>query len=196
MSTSYAIPAGHRIRLAVSPTYWPMAWPSPQEVTLTIHSGPRSTLTLPRRHRSELDDHLRPFGIPETGTEPAHETTMARGAGWGGGRRVSRNLGNEETEIEFDWRPTGSRILATDTEMRENNVTRYRIIEGEPLSAAVICDVEVGLVRPGWNTRVHARSTMTSDAEQFTVTSTLDAYEDDVRVCARAFTHRFPRDGV
>ncbi|HLY50538.1 MAG TPA: CocE/NonD family hydrolase [Solirubrobacteraceae bacterium] len=195
MSTSYAIPAGHRIRLAVSPTYWPMAWPSPEPVTLNVHAGPRSVLTLPRRRPSELDEQLRPFGAPETGTELAHETTMARGAGWGGGRRVTRNLANGETEIEFDWRPTGSRILDTDTEMRENNITRYRIAEGDPLSASVICAVEVGLLRPGWNTRVEARSRMTSDATHFTVTSALDAYEDDVRVCARTFTHRFPRDG-
>jgi predicted acyl esterase len=196
MSTSYAIPAGHRIRLAVSPTYWPMAWPSPEPVTLTVHSGPRSVLTLPRRHSTAPDEPPRAFGDPETGTELAHETTMARGSGWGGGRRVSRNLGNEESEIEFDWRPSGTRILATDTEMRENNITRYRIVEGEPLSATVLCAVEVGLVRPGWNVRVEARSTMTSSAERFTVTSTLDAFEDDVRICARTFTHHFPRDGV
>jgi putative CocE/NonD family hydrolase len=196
MSTSYAIPAGHRIRLAVSPTYWPMAWPSPEAVTLTIHAGPRSRLTLPRRHASEFDEQLRPFLAPETGTELAHETTLARGAGWGGGRRVSRNLGTGETEIEFDWRPSGARILATDTEMRENNITRYRISEDEPLSASVICGVEVALVRPGWNTRVQTSSTMTSDATYFMVTTALDAYEDGVRICARTFTHRFPRDGV
>jgi putative CocE/NonD family hydrolase len=196
MSTSYAVPAGHRIRLAVSPTYWPMAWPSPEPVTLTVHCGPRSVLSLPRRRGSELDGQLRSFGEPQTGTELPHETTVARGAGWGGGRIQRRDLSGAETEIEFDWRPSGSRIIATDTEMRENNVTRYRIVEGEPLSATVICDVEVGLTRPGWRTRVHARSTMTSDAEHFTVTSSLDAYEDDVRVCARTFEHRFPRDGA
>jgi putative CocE/NonD family hydrolase len=196
MSTSYAIPAGHRIRLAVSPTYWPMAWPSPEAAALTIHSGSASVLTLPRRRPSELDEQFHAFGDPETGTELAHETTVARGAGWGGGRRVSRDLGNGETEIVFDWRPSGTRIIATDTEMSENNITRYRIVEGEPLSAMVSSDVEVGLVRPGWNTRVRARSTMTSDAERFTVTSTLDAFEDDVRICARTFIHHFPRDGV
>ncbi len=30
------IPAGHRLRLSVSPTYWPWAWPSPEVVTLTV----------------------------------------------------------------------------------------------------------------------------------------------------------------
>ena len=40
-ATAYAIPAGHRIRLAVSNTYWPMAWPSPEATRLTVHCGPR-----------------------------------------------------------------------------------------------------------------------------------------------------------
>ncbi len=38
-STAYAIPAGHRLRLAVSNTYWPWAWPSPEPATLTVHCG-------------------------------------------------------------------------------------------------------------------------------------------------------------
>ena len=35
-STAYAVPAGHRIRLAVSNAYWPMIWPSPEPSTLTV----------------------------------------------------------------------------------------------------------------------------------------------------------------
>ena len=37
---------------------------------------------------------------------------------------------------------------------------------------------------------------MTCERDAFTVTTSLDAYEDDVRVHARTVTHRFPRDGV
>ena len=80
--------------------------------------------------------------------------------------------------------------------MGEENVTTYRIVDGDPLSATVICDVEVSLARPGWNTRTLARATMTCDAERFTVTSVLDAFEDNVRVHTRSWTHHFPRDGV
>ena len=80
--------------------------------------------------------------------------------------------------------------------MTEDSITTYRIAEGDPLSATVNCRVSVTLVRPGWNIAVRAQSTMTCDAQQFLVTSTLDAFEDDVRVHARAFTHRFPRDGA
>jgi hypothetical protein len=189
----YAVPAGHRIRLAVSNAYWPWVWPSPEPATLTVHGG---AVSLPRREPSETDAQLRPFEAPESGTPLATETTKARGGGRGGGRRLRRDLSNGETEIEFDWRPSGARIIDTDTEMAEDNITTYRIVEGDPLSATVSSDVDVSLSRPGWNTRVRATGTMTSDAERFIVTTTLEAFEDNTRVFARSYTFEFPRDGV
>ena len=39
-------PAGHRIRVALSTTYWPMIWPSPEKATVTVFGG---TLDLPVR---------------------------------------------------------------------------------------------------------------------------------------------------
>jgi len=113
-----------------------------------------------------------------------------------GGRRVRHDLPTGEVEVEFDWHPSRTRILATGTELGEENVTTYRIVEGDPLSATVVCRVVVSLARQDWNTRVDAASTMTCDAERFTVTTTLDAFEDNVRVHAATYTHHFPRDGV
>jgi hypothetical protein len=40
------LPAGHRLRLALSTSYWPMVWPAPERATVTIHAG---TLALPVR---------------------------------------------------------------------------------------------------------------------------------------------------
>ena len=44
------LPAGHRIRIAVSTSYWPIAWPSPEAVILTLRTG-NSALYLPVRRR-------------------------------------------------------------------------------------------------------------------------------------------------
>src|SRR4029453_7579693 len=33
---AHAFPAWHRVRIAVSSSYWPIAWPSPEPVTLTV----------------------------------------------------------------------------------------------------------------------------------------------------------------
>jgi hypothetical protein len=191
-SIGYAVPAGHRVRLAVSNTYWPWAWPSPEAGVLTVHCGPESILTMPRRRVDADEAPAPPFGPPESGDPLASETTMLRD----GGRRVRRDLDDGTTEVEFDWHPSRVRILSTGTEMGEENVTRYHLRDGDPLSATVTCRATVTLDRPGWRIRGEARSTMTCEHDAFTVTSSLDAYEDDVRVHARTVTHRFPRDGV
>jgi uncharacterized protein len=191
-STAYAVPAGHRIRLAVSSAYWPWAWPSPEPVTLSVQCGEGSVLTLPRRTASPLDAELRPFGPPESGTPLANQTTIVHP----GARRERRDLGSGELEVEVDWHPSRTRITDSQTEMGEENITTYRIIEGDPLSATVTCRVTTTLHRPGWSSRIQATSTMTCDRDHFTVTTTLDAFEDEVRVHARAATHRFARDGA
>ncbi|MBV8399563.1 MAG: CocE/NonD family hydrolase, partial [Acetobacteraceae bacterium] len=66
------VPAGHRMRLAISSSYWPMIWPSPEKATLTISSG---TLDLPVRSPQPAD-FLRPFLNPETA--PPEEVTVTR----------------------------------------------------------------------------------------------------------------------
>jgi putative CocE/NonD family hydrolase len=43
-------PAGHRLRLSISTSYWPLAWPSPERATVTVHTA-GSRLTVPSRPR-------------------------------------------------------------------------------------------------------------------------------------------------
>jgi uncharacterized protein len=81
------------------------------------------------------------------------------------------------------------------TELAERNVVHYRLREREPLSASVEAEVEVGLARGAWRTRVVARGEMTCTREAFLLTTRLDAYEDGVRRFARTWTHAIPRDG-
>ena len=65
-------PAGHKIRLALSTTYWPMIWPSPEKATLTIVAG---TLDLPLRPAQALDQ-VRP--LPEPVVAPPEKPTRVR----------------------------------------------------------------------------------------------------------------------
>lgn len=192
-ATAYAIPAGHRIRLAITNAYWPLTWPSPQPGTLTVHCGPDAVLLLPRRAASGgAAPEPSGFGPPETGTPLAIETTMLRT----GGRVTTRDLATGEVTIRFDWHPARTLIAELQTEIGEENATTYRIVEGDPLSATVVSRVTTTLARPGQRTRVIAETTMTADCEEFLVTTTLDAYDGESRIGARTETHRIPRDGV
>ena len=54
-----AIPAGHRVRLALSPAYWPWLWPAPEPVTLAVHTAD-SSLVLPVRPPRAEDERAAP----------------------------------------------------------------------------------------------------------------------------------------
>ena len=64
---------GSRIRVAVSSVYWPIAWPSPEKVTLTIAAG-ESCLRLPVRPPRDADASLAPF--PEAECAPPLDKTV------------------------------------------------------------------------------------------------------------------------
>ncbi len=49
MRSGQAVAAGDRLRLAISTTYWPWLWPSPDEVEITVVAGDASWLDLPVR---------------------------------------------------------------------------------------------------------------------------------------------------
>ena len=64
-ATAHRLNPGHRWRLAISPTYWPQAWPSPVTVRLTIFTDGESGLILPVRASEKSDESLIPFDAPE-----------------------------------------------------------------------------------------------------------------------------------
>jgi hypothetical protein len=112
-------------------------------------------------------------------------------AGW----IVHRDIAAQSVDVEFPWIDHVHVLRESGTELAERNVVHYRLREGEPLSAAVAAEVEVGLARGDWRTRVVARGEMTCTRETFLLTTAVDAYEDGVRAFARTWTHEIPRDG-
>jgi predicted acyl esterase len=188
--TACSIPSGHRLRLAVSPTYWPWAWPSPEPVTLTLHSG---SIELPERSERPEDADLPEFGEPEQSAKLAVEPI----AGSPGGRSLRRDLATGVVEQVFDWDLGGAlRLVDIDLETSDASHTVYAIRDGDPLSAEVRFHASSGMGRGDWSMRSDVTSAMTSDAEAFHVTTMLEVHELNARIFARTWTHRFPRDGV
>jgi uncharacterized protein len=191
-SIAYAFPAGHRLRIAVSSTYWPWAWPSPEPVTLTIFAG-ESVLELPVRPPRAADDELPAFAEPEH--SPEIETVRTEETP--NGRSLRRDFGSGLVEQSFDYDAGGTvRIVPIDLDSEDTNHTVYSIVEGDPLSARVSFHASTGMARDGWSARAAVTSSMRSDAEAFHVTSELTAYENGEPVFSRSWEHRFPRDCV
>ena len=67
--------AGQRIRVAISTSWWPRAWPSPEPVTLTL-SAASSALVLPVREPQESDAALPDFAEPEAAPPSPHTSEV------------------------------------------------------------------------------------------------------------------------
>ena len=68
---AHAFPRKHRIRLSLSSSYWPIAWPSPEAPILTMRTG-TAVLALPVRPPSDLVGDLPDFEAPETAPATEH----------------------------------------------------------------------------------------------------------------------------
>ena len=188
----HSMPAGHRWRVAVSPDYWPWAWPSPEPVTLTLCTGEGCWLALPVRTPRLEDADLPPFEGAE-GAAPLTSKMLRAG---------SRSITVERDVLSgrLRWFESAQSSLhrqaVSKIEYGGSSSTEYRVVEGDPLSAAVRCERSVTVGRGDWQTRVETVSTMTADADAFHVTNALDAYEGDQRVFAKTWSATIARDGV
>jgi hypothetical protein len=185
----YQVPAGHRLRLAVSPTYWPWAWPAPERVTLSVFTG-GSVLDLPVWMGS--GEHVPPahFAVPERAPMPQHDPL-----GGESGREVRRDVATGTVEV-INTVDDGHRLLDDGLEYREHERDVYHVVEGDPLSARVECVRAFSVGRAQWRITVRTVSTMSATAGSFQVTNALDAYEGDDRVFTRTWNAEVPRDCV
>jgi hypothetical protein len=188
---AYAVPAGHRLRLAISTAYWPFAWPSPEVVTLMVETGGASRLVLPVRPPRPDDDELAPFGEPE-GSPPLAIERLADGYA---SRTVERDLASGASVLTYAY-GNGRVVLPNGIELAERYREDFAIAAGDPLSAEVRTAHSIELGRGAWRTRVEAESSMSSDRETFTLVNRLEAHEGVRRVFARTWTKRIPRDLV
>jgi uncharacterized protein len=188
----HAFAAGSRIRVGISPTYWPWAWPSPEPATLTIFAGPDSALVLPVRPARAADAEPPTFAEPEESPRLPTET-LETGPG---GRTLVRDVATGRVDLTFDWGVGGRYRLPNGLEISDANTTTYSIVEGDPLSARVSCRTVGTVGRGEWQTRSETESLMTCDAERFHVTVTARAYEGEACAFAKTWTFAFPRDLV
>ncbi|MFJ2861891.1 CocE/NonD family hydrolase [Kitasatospora sp. NPDC087314] len=189
------VPAGHRLRLALSSVYWPWVWPAPGAAGYALDPS-RSALGLPARHLAAgagaapvafaapalpepLDIHLTD---PLT-ARPEHVTV--------------HDIGRHEWRTELSPATDGTRTHPDGLVRDEHTVTAYRVLTDAPLSAQARTDHTVRLERPdaGWDVTVQTRTQLRCEAGHFLSLVQLRALEAGSVVFAREWRHRVPRDG-
>ena len=187
---AYEVPAGHRLRLVLSTTYWPMLWPSPEPVILTVRLG-AGRLELPLASGAStaiarLDPMPRPAptlaGPQRESTEPVRGTCRGeRGAD-----------GTIVTEIRDDF----GRVFnpATGLGTASSVCQRYEIRPSDPLSARLQARWTQRIERTGWRMATESVTSMHADEQAFHLSARLEAYENDALVFERAWKEAIPRD--
>ncbi|WP_085506097.1 CocE/NonD family hydrolase [Thalassobacillus devorans] len=188
-SLGQVIPEGHRLEVAIAPTYWPQAWPSPEEVELTLYTGDSTYLEMPKRVPSEKDSQAGKFQPPETATVMEREIL----------RKEERTQEITHDPIQQTWTlhdfsDEGKRRLpANGIEYGSTNKNVYIIEEKNPASAKVQCEWELTIGREDWQTKVKTFSEMTSDATTFYLVNKIWAYENDEKVTEKTWEKEIPR---
>lgn len=186
----HVLPAGHRWQVALSPTFWPQAWPSPEPVTLKVFSGDKTQLKLPVRPPQAEDRNLPAFGKPETAPVAEREILRAENRT----REVTHDVVQGVWRLE-DFSDEGSRMLLHNgLEYGSSNRNIYTIEEGDPLSAKVRCEWTLHIGRGEWQTRLENVSTMSADATNFCLENTVTAYESGKQIFTKTRNAEFPRD--
>ncbi|HSQ05065.1 MAG TPA: CocE/NonD family hydrolase C-terminal non-catalytic domain-containing protein, partial [Burkholderiales bacterium] len=191
IDTAYSFAKGHRIRVALSTTYWPLIWPSPEPVTLTLVAG-RSALVLPVRPRAKADDRPPRFKAPESA--PAF-TRTALTAG-GRNRTIHTDLGKGETVVEIVDSSGRNRYDEIDLVAEARSRERYSVRDDDPLSTTAEVTWTWEFERKDWRIRTESRTHVSCTKREFVVRARLEAYEGESRVFERDFEERVPRNGT
>ncbi len=194
---AHAFAAGNRVRLALSTAYWPMVWPSPRPVELTVLPGV-SRLALPERPARADDDALPPFPTPEAAPGPAvTELTAARTR-----RTILRDVDTGETtytlalDVDEAGEPALERLESIGLVHGHSIEERFAIQPSDPLSARAEAVHRATHRRGAWSTRVETTTSLRATEDEFVLDAQLRAFEGEREACERSWSVRIPRDGV
>lgn len=181
-------PRGNRIRLSISSSYWPLAWPSPESSRLTVHLD-GCKLHLPQRERQDEDEEVR---IPEGGiSDPPPPTTMLAPSAreW----KVVHNLANNEVALRVINNDARIRLEDIDMVIGRNVRERYSYWANSYDTVRGEAEHERIFERGDWRILTRTKTVLSSTRTRFIVRATLDAYEGDVRIFSKSWDESIPR---
>jgi len=169
----HRVRAGHRLRLALANSYWPVVWPATGLPAPDVVCG-TSRLVLPVWRNSEI---AVTFGEPEC-AEAAPFTIL---------RKASVTPLEHGTSARSD---NGRIRHANGMEVDSIFVDELDVRDGVPSAR---CVREFELARGDWQTRIEIEGTMTGDRDGFDVAVALHASLNGQRCAERTWRFRFPR---
>ncbi|MEM7801700.1 MAG: CocE/NonD family hydrolase [Chloroflexota bacterium] len=190
----YRVPAGHRLRITLGTAYWPLVWPMPKPVMLTLKPAD-CQLILPKRLPQPRDADLEPFGPPQL-SDPAPTTTLRERSMRRHTHRSPRSgrwvytREDDDGHIRFD---------ANGLQVSHYRGEVYSILPDDPLSARVWITHEHRVRRGDWEVHIETSSEMWADERDFYLRNRVTAWDrtklrgSNDPVSDRTWEKRMPR---
>ncbi len=178
---------GHKVRLALSTSYWPIVWPSPETARVTLHLED-CRLLLPCRDASRDDADVAPAA-------PRDFTKLA-----------IKSLRDSDSKTQHDILEDGTRVLKTFDDYGESRDPYHGLEAGstveqdfsihpdDPLSARAEARWCFTLGRDAWRTHIESDNEMTATAQDFRLKRRVRAFENETLVFEREWRQEIPRD--
>ena len=185
---AYRFRPGRRIRVSLSTSYWPIAWPSPAPVTVTLD---------PRRLRLDLPLHegRAPPPVFEAAILAPEHPSRVLEPPW-----VSRSLTRDIGEGSFvlRHRESAGRVWLEDIDLivAKRSEEAFHIVEGDPLSARTEMSRIVEAERGGWRPSTHTRLSFSCEDGAFRIAASLEAFEGGRKIVERRWDETVPRDCI
>ena len=187
----YRFEPGHRVRVSVASSAWPVVWPSPSPASFELHRGPAtpSRLVLP-----EIPAAGGPGDLPV----PAFKTTPPDVRAVGGEGAWDRPVWRIEDDViagtvTVTIHDGGEDVLEDGRRLYAAETLRLTASDKDPASARLEADVVYRWHEIAHEIEIRARSLQTSDAEAFDLSVDLEVDLDGERLFERAWRERIPR---
>jgi len=184
---AYRVPAGHRLRIALSTSYWPFVWPSPERAALSVS---KSCLNLPiKTGQNDLPVEFEP---PQR--SPKWQADTLRAASAMRDVAFDKNSNEHLTNIRNDFGEFKDRHhgLVNGSVATE----RWSIKPEDPLSACGDIHWEQTGGRDDWHWRTDASLQITCDATHFYLQAKLTACNNDEVIFEQNYSDAIERKFV
>jgi uncharacterized protein len=184
---AWRVPEGHKLRVSISTSYFPMMWPAPEAVTLTLYAG-KSALHLPVRKTIENEPPVK--WLPAEAAEPVKLKEIKKP--WHKREiTIDPKTGEQRLEIVDDFGHT--EIVAHGLQNYSVGRESYSIMPDDPLSAKMETHWTEEMKRGKWQVRTETYGRLTATKTHWVVWGKIDAFEGKKLVFTKEFDEKIER---
>ncbi|RKF17301.1 CocE/NonD family hydrolase [Roseovarius spongiae] len=179
---------GHRLRLSLSNTYFPMVWPAPEAAALTLDLTD-CVLSLPER--SGPDGALRDLGAPKAAPPLRVETLEKGGYEW----LIERD-GQGGVRVTVTDDDGAIRIIDNDLNVTAKCTETYALDGPDDHAPTARMEWNQDMARGDWRVRTLTETEVTSTATDWKIRARLRAWDGDELAHEQDWSETIPRDLV